>query len=89
MRKGVHLKPGRQVVKRFFPCDITHQYYTIGVQIIRASDGFESLLSRCIPDRELDLLVVLLDSPDFEIDAGRHVCFLECPFGAVSPSQQY
>ena len=69
--------PVLDVVEALLVGDVVDEHDTHGSAVVGRGDGPESLLSRCVPDLQLDLLAVELDRPDLEVDACERevVCY--------------
>ena len=65
------LEPVLDVIEGSHLCDIVHEQYAHGAFVIRLGDCTESLLTRGVPNLELDLLVEDFYGLDSEVDADR------------------
>ena len=63
--------PVLDVVEALLVGDVVHQHDAHGAAVVGRGDGPEPLLSRRVPNLQLDLLPVQLDCPDLEVDACR------------------
>ena len=61
--------PVLDVVEALLIGDVVHQHDAHGAAVVGRGDGPEPLLSRRVPNLQLDLLPVQLDCPDLEVDA--------------------